>query len=153
MHPTAPMALHRRHLESVGFNFASSGNKSYNVPFSLSELHMALSQFYFFFFLWCSSNYFHFKAWKKEHQLTTDYRTISLTSCICKLLEKIMDIMWYLERGNYTCLLFSMVSEKCDLWLMLYWLLNLPFVRHLLISNTMSQSFWFRESLRHSLAS
>ncbi len=33
--PAVPMAFHRQHLESVGVNFASSG-ESYNVPLSLS---------------------------------------------------------------------------------------------------------------------
>lgn len=137
--PTTPMALHRRHLESVGINFASPVGESYNVPFSRSELRMALSQCHdaspvpedipysflrhmsdeaFIFlldlynFIWntgdLSSSWgvaviIHIPKPGKDHQLTTNYGPISLTSCICKLLEKMVNIrlMWYLERGNY----------------------------------------------------
>lgn len=39
----------------------------------------------------------------KDHLLATNYRPISLTSCICKVMEKMVNarLMWYLERGNY----------------------------------------------------
>lgn len=42
--PTAPGARHRQNLESHGVDFASAGGEPYNVPFSLSELKMALTQ-------------------------------------------------------------------------------------------------------------
>ncbi len=36
--PIPLMVVHHRHLKSVGVKFASSGDESYNVPFSLSGL-------------------------------------------------------------------------------------------------------------------
>ncbi|MPC78482.1 putative RNA-directed DNA polymerase from transposon X-element [Portunus trituberculatus] len=39
----------------------------------------------------------------KDNLKAANYRSISLTSCICKVLEKMVNVrfMWYLERGNY----------------------------------------------------
>ncbi|MPC52536.1 hypothetical protein E2C01_046407 [Portunus trituberculatus] len=42
--PAAPGARHRQRMEFPGVNFSSTGGKSYNVPFSASELRIALSQ-------------------------------------------------------------------------------------------------------------
>lgn len=137
--PTSTMARYRRDLESRGVSFASRGEESYNLPFSLSEMKAALAQ--------CSDSspgqddipysflrYMHDRAYSflldlynlvwhtgdipsswgisvvvpipkpgKDHQQATNYRPISLTSCICKLLEKMVSIrlMFYLERGNH----------------------------------------------------
>ena len=39
----------------------------------------------------------------KDPKIATNYRPISLTCCLCKLLEKIINhrLMWYLERGGH----------------------------------------------------
>lgn len=39
----------------------------------------------------------------KDGLLVTSYRPIALTSCLCKLMEKMVNsrLMWYLERNNY----------------------------------------------------
>ncbi len=86
---------------------------------------------------------------KKDHQLTTNYHSTSLTSCICTVSSwkkgwiSALSDTW---RDSITCLLFSMVSGKYDLRLSLYCPWNLAFIRHL------SVFFLFRKSLRHSLA-
>ena len=137
--PAAPGARHRQNLESQGINFGSTGGESYNVPFSLSELKLALSRCHdsspgaddipyavlrhmsessFTFLLDLYNFIWHTGAfpssWSvaitlpipkpgKNHLLPTNYRPISLTSCICKVLEKMVNdrLMWYLETGNY----------------------------------------------------
>ena len=137
--PVAPGARHRRDLESQGVDFTSIGGESYNVPFSLSELRMALSQCHdsspgpddipyaflrhlsdgaftflleLYNFIWSTGDFP--SSWSvavtlpipkpgKDHLLVTNYRPISLTSCICKVMEKMVNgrLMWYLEKGNY----------------------------------------------------
>ena len=131
--PNSPMAQHRLHVESQGLDFASNETEPYNVPFSLSELKLALSQcgdsspgpddipyaflrhmsdgacsflLEVFNLIWSTGD-FPF-SWGvaivlpipkpgKDHQLATNFRPISLTSCICKLLEKMVNVrlMWY----------------------------------------------------------
>jgi len=137
--PDAPGARHRRDLESLGVNFASTGGESYNVPFSLSELKMALSQCHdsspgpddipyaflrhmsdsaftflldLYNFIWRTGDFP--SSWRvavvlpipkpgKDHLQATNYRPISLTSCICKVIEKMVNVrlMWYLESQNF----------------------------------------------------
>jgi len=137
--PSAPGSRHRRELEALGVNFASIGGESYNVPFSLSELKMALSECHdsspgsddipyallrhmsdsalsflmdLFNLIWHTGDFP--SSWRvgvilpipkpgKDHLQATNYRPISLTSCICKVLEKMVNVrlMWYLERGSF----------------------------------------------------
>ena len=137
--PAAPGARYRQTVEAQGINFVSPGGENYNVPFSASELKMALSQcqdsspgpddipyaflrhmsesaFTFllnlFNFIWRTGDFP--SSWAvavvlpipkpgKDHLQATNYRPISLTSCICKVLEKMVNVrlMWYLENGNY----------------------------------------------------
>ena len=62
--------------------------------------------------IWCTGDFP--SSWKvavvlpipkpgKDHLQATNYRPISLTSCICKVLEKMVNIrlMWFLESGNF----------------------------------------------------
>ncbi len=73
----------------------------------------------------------HFPKTGKDHQVTTNYRPISSTSCICKLQEKMVNIRltWYLERSNYlspvsydfrkirsTTVLLSLESSICEVF-------------------------------------
>lgn len=136
--PAAPGARQRRDLETLGLDFASNGGESYNVPFSLSELKVALSQcnesspgpddipyaflrhmaesaFTFLLglynFVWRTGDFP--STWKvavtlpllkpgKDRCQANNYRPISLTSCICKVMEKMVNVrlMWYLESRN-----------------------------------------------------
>lgn len=136
--PAAPGARHRQDLETLGVNFASTGGESYNVPFSLSELKVALSQckdsspgpddISYAFLRHMADSAFTFllglynsiwrtgdfpSSWSvavtlpllkpgKDPYQATSYRPISLTSCICKLMEKMVNarLMWYLESRN-----------------------------------------------------
>ena len=124
---SSPSACRRRRLESAGVAFPSSGEESYNVPFSKSELRAALSKCsdtspglddipYAFlrhlsalsldFLLalynrvWCSGEFP--ASWGvavvipipkpgKDPLLATNYRLISLTSCMCKVLERMVN--------------------------------------------------------------
>lgn len=134
----APGALHRRTVESQDLSFTSPGGESYNVPFSHSELRIALSQCQdsspgiddipYAFLRHMSDSAFTFlldlynviwntgefpSTWSvamvvpipkpgKDPLQTTNYRPISLTSCLCKVLEKMVNarLVWFLESNK-----------------------------------------------------
>ena len=53
--------------------------------------------------LWEKAKFLPFLKPKKDPSITGNYRPIALTSCVCKLMEKMVNtrLMWYLERGKY----------------------------------------------------
>ena len=53
--------------------------------------------------LWELAKFLPFVKPGKDSYIPGSYRPIALTSCLCKLMEKMVNarLMWYLERGNY----------------------------------------------------
>ena len=54
-------------------------------------------------FIWETLRILPFVKPGKDSFLTTSYRPIALSSCLCKIMEKMVNsrLMWYLERNNY----------------------------------------------------
>ena len=92
-----------------------SSSGSDNIPYAFLR-HMSDIAFHFLLglynFIWRIGDFL--SSWSvtvvlpipkpgKDHLQATNYHPISLTSCICKVLEKMvnMRLMWYLESGNF----------------------------------------------------
>ena len=134
-----PFAQYRNRMEQVEVDFSSSGNESYNMPFSITELKSALIKSnesapgpdditysmikhvpentlsfilslinrifreHNFPKLWELAKFLPFLKPGKDAFIPGSYRPIALTSCLCKVMEKMVNtrLMWYLERGKY----------------------------------------------------
>ena len=79
-----------RHMSDRAFNFLLD---LYNMIWHTGEFPSS----------WAVAVVLPFPKPGKDNLQATNYRPISLTSCICKVLEKMVNVrlMWYLERGKY----------------------------------------------------